>query len=153
MLTKIDTQLEEYDARVGNSLQMISLDQQGRIPVKDLETALAVIKHRPDEDVVQNVIEKLDVDKDGYVELEHVLGLGGSGQLGVGDVVRERAEPGLDARGLQQEVREAVPGAGPQRPLVDDVRPGGERRGVPCKLLRRRRHDNEYFHWRPRNWV
>ena len=82
MLTKIDTQLEEYDARVGNSLQMISLDQQGRIPVKDLETALAVIKHRPDEDVVQNVIEKLDVDKDGYVELEHVLGLAREEGLG-----------------------------------------------------------------------
>ncbi|ETW85425.1 hypothetical protein HETIRDRAFT_443483 [Heterobasidion irregulare TC 32-1] len=83
MLTKIDTQLEEYDARVGNSLQMISLDQQGRIPVKDLETALAVIKHRPDEDVVQNVIEKLDVDKDGYVELEHVLGLAREEGLGI----------------------------------------------------------------------
>lgn len=82
MLTKIDSQLSEYDARVGNSLQMISCDPQGRIPIKDLETALKVIKHKPDEDVVQNVVDKLDVDKDGYVELEHVLGLAREEGLG-----------------------------------------------------------------------
>lgn len=75
MLTKIDAQLQEYDARVGSSLQMISADAQGRISVQDLEKALAVCKHKPDEDVGQAVIQKLDVDKDGFVELEHVLGL------------------------------------------------------------------------------
>jgi LETM1 and EF-hand domain-containing protein 1 len=75
MLTKIDAQLQEYDSRVGNSLQMISADAQGRISVQDLEKALAVIKHKPDDEVGQAVIHKLDVDKDGYVELEHVLGL------------------------------------------------------------------------------
>ncbi|KAJ8487225.1 hypothetical protein ONZ45_g14412 [Pleurotus djamor] len=75
MLTKIDQQLQDYDSRVGNSLQIISADPQGRISVQDLEKALAVIKHKPDDEVGRAVIEKLDVDKDGYVELEHVLGL------------------------------------------------------------------------------
>jgi LETM1 and EF-hand domain-containing protein 1 len=75
MLTKIDSQLQEYDSRVGSSLQMISADAQGRISVQDLEKALAVIKHRPDDEVGQAVVQKLDVDKDGFVELEHVLGL------------------------------------------------------------------------------
>jgi LETM1 and EF-hand domain-containing protein 1 len=75
MLTKIDGQLQKYDSRVGNSLQMISADAQGRISVQDLEKALAVIKHKPDENVGQAVIKKLDVDSDGFVELEHVLGL------------------------------------------------------------------------------
>jgi LETM1 and EF-hand domain-containing protein 1, mitochondrial len=75
MLTKVDAQLQEYDARVGNSFQMISADAQGRISVQDLEIALAVCKHKPDTDVGQAVIQKLDVDKDGFVELEHVLGL------------------------------------------------------------------------------
>ena len=75
MLTRIDGQLSDYDARVGSSLQMISCDPQGRISVQDLQKALAVIKHKPDEEVGHKVIEKLDVDKDGFVELEHVLGL------------------------------------------------------------------------------
>ncbi|KAJ7109293.1 LETM1-like protein-domain-containing protein [Mycena epipterygia] len=83
MLTKIDSQLEEYDSRVGSSLQMISADAQGRISVQDLEKALAVIKHKPDDQVGQAVIQKLDVDKDGFVELEHVLGLVREEGLGI----------------------------------------------------------------------
>ena len=66
---------QDYDSKVGNSLQMISCDPQGRISVEDLEKALAVIKHKPDEEVGHAVIQKLDADKDGFVELEHVLGL------------------------------------------------------------------------------
>jgi LETM1 and EF-hand domain-containing protein 1 len=75
MLAKIDAQLQEYDARVGSSLQMISCDSQGKISVQDLEKALAVIKHKPDDEVGLLVIEKLDADKDGFVELEHLLEL------------------------------------------------------------------------------
>jgi len=75
MLTKIDQQLQEYDSRVGNSLQMISADAQGRISVQDLEKALAVIKHKPVDEVGQAIVQKLDADQDGFVELEHVLGL------------------------------------------------------------------------------
>ncbi|CAA7271751.1 unnamed protein product [Cyclocybe aegerita] len=83
MLTKIDTQLQEYDSRVGSSLQLISADPQGRISVQDLEKALAVIKHKPDDEVGQAVVQKLDVDKDGFVELEHVLGLVKEEGLGI----------------------------------------------------------------------
>ncbi|PPR06660.1 hypothetical protein CVT26_001202 [Gymnopilus dilepis] len=83
MLTKIDKQLQEYDSRVGSSLQMISADAQGRISVQDLKKALAVIKHKPDDEVGQAVIQKLDVDKDGFVELEHVLGLVREEGLGI----------------------------------------------------------------------
>jgi LETM1 and EF-hand domain-containing protein 1, mitochondrial len=75
MLTKIDKQLEAYDARVGSSLQMISCDPQGRIPIADLQKALTMIKHQPDEEIVPKLTEKLDADKDGFVILEDVLGL------------------------------------------------------------------------------
>lgn len=70
MLTKIDKQVEAYEGRVGSSLQLISADAQGRISVQDLEKALAVIKHKPDDEVGQAVIQKLDVDKDGFVSLD-----------------------------------------------------------------------------------
>jgi LETM1 and EF-hand domain-containing protein 1 len=100
MLTKIDTQLQEYDSRVGSSLQMISADAQGRISVQDLEKALAVIKHKPDDEVGQAVIKKLDVDKDGFVELEHVLGL--VREEGLGEcyavVAFKRYRPGRNIR-------------------------------------------------------
>ncbi|CAE6517195.1 unnamed protein product [Rhizoctonia solani] len=83
MLTKVDQQLEAYDAKVGSSLQMITCDSQGKIPVHDLERALRVIKHAPGEDEIEGLVHKLDVDHDGYVVLEHVLGLVREEGLGI----------------------------------------------------------------------
>ncbi|KAI3610662.1 mrs7 family protein [Moniliophthora roreri] len=104
MLTKIDQQLEAYDERVGSSLQMISADAQGRISVDDLQKALAVIKHRPDDEVGQAVIQKLDVDKDGFVELEHVLGL--VREEGLGTVLDDSAQSII---GLGKEIKALKP--------------------------------------------
>lgn len=89
MLTKIDSQLQEYDDKVGSSLQMISAEG-GRISVADLEKALSVIAHRPDDEVGAAVIQKLDPDQDGFVELEHVLGL--VKEEGLGIVMDDRAK-------------------------------------------------------------
>ncbi|KAH9977368.1 LETM1-domain-containing protein [Lactifluus volemus] len=104
MLTKLDKQLEEYDARVGNSLQLIACDAAGRVPIRDLAKALSMIRHRPEEDVVAHVIDKLDVDHDGYVELEHVLGLAREEGLGI---VIDNDE--TDARSLLGEIKESKP--------------------------------------------
>jgi len=82
MLDKIDKQLDAYDSKVGSSLQLISCDPQGRIAVKDLKQALRVIRHAPDEDDVEGIVTKLDVDKDGFVQLEHVLELAKDDRLG-----------------------------------------------------------------------
>ncbi|KAI9446733.1 LETM1-domain-containing protein [Lactarius indigo] len=104
MLTKLDKQLEEYDARVGGSLQLIACDAAGRIPIRDLAKALSMIRHRPEEDVVAHVVDKLDVDHDGFVELEHVLGLAREEGLGI---VVEADE--TDARNLLGEIKECKP--------------------------------------------
>jgi LETM1 and EF-hand domain-containing protein 1 len=104
MLTKIDTQLHAYDERVGDSLQLISADAEGRISVSDLEKALAVIKHAPDDEVGVAVSKKLDVDKDGFVELEHVLGL--VKQEGLGIVLDDEAKSII---GQGSEIKECKP--------------------------------------------
>ena len=83
MINQIDDQLKDYDARVGNSLQLISADAQGRIPINDLQRALSVIKHKLEEDTIEVIVHKLDSDKDGYVVLEHVLDLVREEGLGV----------------------------------------------------------------------
>jgi LETM1 and EF-hand domain-containing protein 1 len=54
----------------------------GKISVHDLEQALSVIKHAPSPEVVHGVVQKLDVDGDGFVVLEHVLDLIGEEGLG-----------------------------------------------------------------------
>jgi LETM1 and EF-hand domain-containing protein 1 len=83
MLTKLDAQLQAYDERVGSSLQLIACDPQGRVSLADVTQALGMIKHAPGEDVIAGVVHKLDPDRDGFVELEHVLGLVRDEGLGV----------------------------------------------------------------------
>ncbi|EJT96811.1 LETM1-domain-containing protein [Dacryopinax primogenitus] len=90
MLKKIDAQLTEYDTKVGNSLQLISCTSQGMISINDLKQALRVIKHHPDEETIEGLVGKLDVDKDGFVVLEHVLELARGESLGI--VVDEHAK-------------------------------------------------------------
>jgi len=104
MLTKIDSQLCDYDARVGSSLQLISADSQGRISVFDLERAFSVIKHKPDAETVEGIVKKLDVDQDGFVVLEHVLDL--VREEGLGIVVDEEAK---DIIGQGREFKDLKP--------------------------------------------
>ncbi|KZP01258.1 LETM1-domain-containing protein [Calocera viscosa TUFC12733] len=90
MLKKIDAQLTQYDEKVGSSLQLISCNPQGMISINDLKQALRVIKHHPDEETIDGLVGKLDVDKDGFVVLEHVLELARGEGLGI--VVDENAK-------------------------------------------------------------
>lgn len=46
ILSKIDKQLEEYDNEVGGRLNMFETDHEGKIAVKDLKSALEIIRHR-----------------------------------------------------------------------------------------------------------
>jgi LETM1 and EF-hand domain-containing protein 1, mitochondrial len=106
MLEKIDAQLQQYDDRVGSSLQLISCDAQGKISIGDLTKALAVIKHTPDEEVVKSMCQKLDPDSDGFVELDHVLGLVSEEGLGV---IVEKDEEAKALVGEGREIRSLKP--------------------------------------------
>lgn len=94
MLKRIDQQLEEFDKDVGGRMHLIEASSTGKISVDDLEQALRLIKHRPDEEVMHKLVDKLDVDHDGLVPLNDVLELAGKdsalandGQ--VGDIKKE----------------------------------------------------------------
>jgi len=94
MLERIDKQLEEFDHDVGGRMNLIEASSTGKISVDDLEQALRMIKHRPDEDSLQKIVDKLDVDLDGLVPLDDVLELAGKHSVGgdkthVHDIQRE----------------------------------------------------------------
>jgi hypothetical protein len=69
-------------------------------------------------------------------QLEHVLRLGGTRELRIGDVVGVVAERRLRVGALQQEVRIAVSAADVERPLIDDVRTVAHRRAGCLDPLR-----------------
>ncbi|PWZ01167.1 LETM1-domain-containing protein [Testicularia cyperi] len=75
MLQKIDSQLEEYDRDVGSRMHLIEASHTGKISVDDLEQALRLIKHKPDDEHIEKLVDKLDVDHDGLVPLDDVIEL------------------------------------------------------------------------------
>ncbi|GAA5878279.1 hypothetical protein JCM16303_002713 [Sporobolomyces ruberrimus] len=83
LLTKIDKQLEEYDQSVGDRLNMFSTDHEGKIAVKDLKSALEVIRHSPSEEEITVLLQKLDIDNDSWVPLDDIVSLAEGEGLGI----------------------------------------------------------------------
>lgn len=83
ILSKIDSQLTEYDASVGSRLNMFTTDTRGRIAVSDLKIALESIAHRPTDEAIAVLLEKLDVDGDRWVPLEEIVSLAEGEGLGI----------------------------------------------------------------------
>ncbi|KAK4698812.1 hypothetical protein P7C70_g7457, partial [Phenoliferia sp. Uapishka_3] len=83
ILTKIDKQLEEYDNEVGSKLHMFETDHEGKISTSDLKSALEVIAHRPTDEAIAILLEKLDVDHDNFVPLAEIVALAEGEGLGI----------------------------------------------------------------------
>ncbi|WRT64302.1 uncharacterized protein IL334_001234 [Kwoniella shivajii] len=111
MIQTIDTQLEKYDEKVGSSLNVIETSVHGQIALADLKKALGVIKHKPADDVIEGLGKKLDVDQDGFVELDHVLELTQDHGLGIlleDEEARNILDKGSDIR-HSKDVKELKP--------------------------------------------
>lgn len=80
---------------------MFEVDYQGRIAVRDLKVALESIAHRPSDEAIEVLIEKLDVDHDSWVPLEDIVSLAEGEGLGI--VISEEG-----AVELAQDVDEAA---------------------------------------------
>ncbi|KAM0756277.1 LETM1-domain-containing protein [Meredithblackwellia eburnea MCA 4105] len=83
ILAKIDKQLEEYDNEVGSKLHMFETDHEGKISTRDLKSALEVIAHRPTDEAIQVLLQKLDVDGDTFVPLAEIVALAEGEGLGI----------------------------------------------------------------------
>lgn len=115
MLQKIDEQLEEYDRDVGSRMNIIETSPSGKISVDDLEQALRLIKHRPEEEILERLVDKLDVDNDGLVPLKDVVELA-QAESGLG-ILRDDSVKGIRAEGgaLRGE------GRGEEKPRREDI--------------------------------
>ncbi|KAF9365324.1 hypothetical protein BGX34_010450 [Mortierella sp. NVP85] len=101
MIAKLDQELQAYDADVGNKLQAFQANERGELTVKDIESALKVIKHAPDEEKIKQIVKRLDVDGDGLVLLSHIVELA--------DLVEEEEGTGVLVEGKKPQGKRAEP--------------------------------------------
>ncbi|KAI1315154.1 hypothetical protein EDD11_001259 [Mortierella claussenii] len=114
MIAKLDQELKAYDAE-GNKLQAFQANERGELTVKDIESALKVIKHAPDEEKIKQIVKKLDVDGDGLVLLSHIVELA--------DLVEEEEGTGVLVEGKKvhgKEIEEAKKKLKKEDVLQDD---------------------------------
>lgn len=115
MLEKIDNQLEEYDRDVGSRMHLIEASHTGKISVDDLEQALRLIKHKPEDEVIEKIVDKLDVDHDGLVPLDDVLELA-QAETGLG-ILRDEGVKEIKQQG--KEIRSNGPAE--KKPKKSDI--------------------------------
>ena len=98
-------------------MHLIQTSSTGKISAEDLEQALRLIKHRPDEASLQKLVDKLDVDLDGLVPLDDVLELA-QAESGLG-IVRDND----DLRDIQEEGKRLIDGEHKpqQKPRKQDI--------------------------------
>ena len=83
MIDRIDAQIADIDRDVGDRLNLVKIDADGKIRTGDVRKALEIIAHAPDPTVIDDIVAKLDVDKDGYVPMTDILSLASKEGLGV----------------------------------------------------------------------
>ncbi|KAF8939632.1 hypothetical protein BGZ58_009133 [Dissophora ornata] len=107
MIAKLDQELQAYDADVGNKLQAFQANERGELTVKDIESALKVIKHAPDEENIKQIVKKLDVDGDGLVLLSHIVDLADlvEQEEGTGVLVEGKKAQGKDVEAEEKKLK------------------------------------------------
>ncbi|KAI5476504.1 MRS7 family protein [Pseudohyphozyma bogoriensis] len=124
LLEKIEKQLEDYDKEFGGHLNMFSPDHLGRIRIKDLKSALEVIRHRPSDEAIKVLLGKLDVDGDGFVPVQEIVDLAEGEGLGI--VLLDEVE---EMKAEAEEIKElpvTLPGDKPAPPTSPTAVTGPE---------------------------
>lgn len=118
MLEKIDSQLLAYEEEVGSKMHIIEASASGKISVEDVEAALRLIKHRPDEEVLERLVDSMDKDKDGLIPLAEVVALAKQ-ESGLG-IVREDSIKDIAGQGrkVRDEMEAKAGGASEEKPAT-----------------------------------
>ncbi|KAK0564223.1 LETM1 domain-containing protein ylh47 [Tilletia horrida] len=117
LFEKIDKQIEDYDRDVGSRMNLIQTSATGKISVDDLEQALRLIKHRPPDETLEKLVDKLDVDHDGLIPLDDVIELARQ-ETGLGIMREDDNAKEIHCAG--QELRGDVKPASP-KPKKEDI--------------------------------
>ena len=73
MLSKIEQELQKYDNEIGSKLNILKTDPTGKIPVPEIEQVYKMISEKEDEERIKRLVQKLDTDNDGLIDLQEVL--------------------------------------------------------------------------------
>jgi len=68
----LEKDLHEVEQEVGDKMNLIDKDKDGVITTEELAAAIELLRDKPSEEEVVDVLKKLDLDQDGKVSLVDV---------------------------------------------------------------------------------
>jgi LETM1 and EF-hand domain-containing protein 1 len=69
LIDKLGDDIDEVDHEIGSELKLLDKDNDGQITVQELADALQLLKDKPNDEMLQEIIDSLDRDNDGKVRL------------------------------------------------------------------------------------
>lgn len=75
MISKLDEELQAYESYSQEKFKPMETNDLNELTVAEVEDALRIIKHTPDDETIKLIIQKLDIDGNGLVQLDHIFQL------------------------------------------------------------------------------
>ena len=75
MITNLEKEVTQVESQLGSKLNLIRLRPDGKVSVEELEKVLTLTRDHPDNESVKKIVRRLDVDSDGFVPVEEIVGI------------------------------------------------------------------------------
>ncbi|KAF9143906.1 hypothetical protein BGX30_014390 [Mortierella sp. GBA39] len=75
MISKLDEELQAYESHSHEKFKPMETNDRNELTVAEVEAALRIIKHTPDDETIRLIVQKLDIDGDGLIQLDHIYEL------------------------------------------------------------------------------
>jgi LETM1 and EF-hand domain-containing protein 1 len=73
LIDKLGDDIDEVDHEIGTELKLLDKDNDGQITVTELADALQLLKDKPNDEMLQEIINSLDRDNDGKISVRELL--------------------------------------------------------------------------------
>lgn len=75
MISKLDEELHAYESYSQEKFKPMETNDRNELTVAEVEAALRIIKHTPDDGTIRLIVQKLDIDGNGLIQLDHIFEL------------------------------------------------------------------------------
>jgi LETM1 and EF-hand domain-containing protein 1 len=73
LIDRLGEDIEKVDREIGTELKLLDKDNDGQITVQELADALQLLKDKPNDEMLQEIINNLDRDNDGKISVRELL--------------------------------------------------------------------------------
>ncbi|KAF9927932.1 hypothetical protein FBU30_002770 [Linnemannia zychae] len=75
MISKLDHELQAFETCSHEKHKPVTTNDRNELTIAEVEAALRIIKHKPDDETIKRIVKKLDICGDGLIQLDSIFAL------------------------------------------------------------------------------